>query len=440
MSEPDWVAHSDKQERVLISDRRIVALCCGIQFGKTVAGAVRMKYEMHRHTDESDNFLIMSPTYKVMMQSTLPPFLNFMRGLGTYSKYDNVFKMDGGGQCFMRTGTDPDAIVGITNIRHVWVDEAGLFSLYAWENIQARAAFRQASIVLTTSPYTLNWIFKEIIRPKLKDPAARPDVELIQARSDENPYFPKEEYEQRRLTMDERRFRMMFGGAWERMAGLVYDCFDDIDNVCEPFSLPSGTLYYAGIDWGFSAPFAIVVLAIAPDGRRYQVGEFYRSGLTLTDKIQVAKQLQKVFGIKMFFCDPEEPASIEEFNRRGVHATAANNDVKYGVSQVYEMMKTRTFKVFAKTSPHTLDEMETYHWPSPTELRIDQDEKDPNPVGQSDHALDALRYVIVMTKGLGAGKLRALVPDEQNKQEDQFQRLERLKRRARSDRESEKWS
>jgi hypothetical protein len=73
--------------------------------------------------------------------------------------------MNGGGTCYFRTATEPDSIVGITNVQAIWGDEAGKYSLYFWENMQARASFKNCPIMLTTTPYTSNWIFKELVRP-----------------------------------------------------------------------------------------------------------------------------------------------------------------------------------------------------------------------------------------------------------------------------------
>lgn len=158
--------HSLKQEQALFSTKPITICSTGIQWGKSTVGAMFIKKLMHTFTDSRDNFLITAPTYKIMQQATLPEFLRVMEGCGEYNKGDAVFKMHHGGTCWLRTGTDPDSVVGITNVRGVWGDEAGLFSLYFHENIQARASIKEAPIIYTTSPYSLNWIYTDYIRPK----------------------------------------------------------------------------------------------------------------------------------------------------------------------------------------------------------------------------------------------------------------------------------
>lgn len=440
----DFVPHSIKQETALFSKTPITVVATGIQWGKTTVGAVWLKMMMHTYTSPDDNFIITSPTFPIISQSTLPPFLRIMEGYGVHDRKLNCFRMTGGGTCWFRTGTDPDSVVGIPKVRAILADEAGKYSLYFWENIQGRADPNNAPIMIVTSPYSLNWLYKEIIRPKMRDPKARPDATLVQAASVENPHFNTERYYERERTMDPRRFKMMYGGGWDRVEGLVYDCFDETECIVKPFTLPHGTEYYAGVDWGFTAPMAITVRAVTPDGMHYQVAEVYRAQMSPSQKVEAARRLKLAYNIKMFYCDPEEPASIAEFNSNGIPAVAADNDVKRGVELHYELIKTRRFKIFEGTSPHTLDELETYHWPEPKDLKADQDEKDPNPVAQNNHAMDSMRYATIslvrsVTK-LDHSRRKPYVPQEREKTLDVHAEDARLKRKPRAVGGSEEWS
>jgi hypothetical protein len=249
----------------------------------------------------------------------------------------------------------------------------------------------------------------------------------IKARSDENPYFPKEEYERRRATMDERRFRMMFGGEFERMEGLVYDCFSDEENLCEYPDFDSGVRYYAGIDWGYTEPFAMAIHAIYPDGRRYQVSETKKARLTLTEIVDICRQKRQVFGVEHFFCDPSQPGYIEELNRAGIPASGANNDIKRGIAKVYEELKTRRFKIVRNTSPHTIDEIETYHYPEPADLLPDRSIKEVNPVGQNDHMLDCIRYLTVSTLDIMSVR-KPVQGGQHGEAANNYERIQRLLR------------
>ncbi len=393
----EFTPHSAKQDLILFSEKPLVIGGTGIQWGKTDSGTLWMKRMMHTFTNRRDNFIITSPTYPIFKQSTLPPFLHWMDGLGKYDKKEECFIMHRGGTCWFRTGKNPDSVVGITNVRAILCDEAGLYTLYFWQNILGRSSFCKAPIRIVTSPYSLNWLYKDYIKPYRRDPSSMPDVDLIQASSKENPYFPEDEYEKKKKTMDPRRFNMMYGGNFERMQGLVYDCFEEDSNITGPFQFPSDTQFFGGIDWGYTDPFVCLIHAILPNGLRFQISETYKTGLTLDQIAEICQQKIKTWGVKRFYADPSQPGSISFLCSKGVPTVAANNDIRPGIDCVYELIKTRTLKFIRGTSPHTLDEVDTYHYPDPKDLKPDQSQKEQKPVGQNDHAMDALRYLCIMT-------------------------------------------
>jgi len=387
-------------------------MACGIQAGKTFAGALRIKMAMHKYTDPSDAFIIAAPTYKILQQATLPAFLKIMAGYGEYSKGDAVFKMHKGGTCYMRTATDPDSVVGITNVRCLWGDEAGLYPLYFHENLQARAAFRQAPICYTTSPYSLNWIYTDYVKVNQKiqkklsagEPLSdrenkfRGEVEIIQMTSRENPFFPEDEYERKKATMDPRRFNMVFGGNFERVEGLVYENFRQETMVIPPETLPDKTLYVAGVDWGYTNPACILVFGIAPNGFVYLVAEYYKARQRIMELVEVAQRLKITYGIQRFYCDPASPENIQEFNRAKLTAIPADNSIRPGIDAVSELMGAGKFRVFAGRAPNFLDEISSYHYPSDPDIHADKDIKEQLPVKQYEHSMDAMRYCLFAIK------------------------------------------
>lgn len=387
--------HSLKQQQAILSDHSLTVLLTGIQFGKTTAGALWMKRKICEQPSYHSAYIIVAPNYKTLQQSTLPAFLKFMEGLGEYLAGSSVFKMNSGAVVYLRTATEPDSIVGITNVRAIWGDEAGKFSLYFWENIQSRASFKQAPIMLTTTPYTSNWLYRDIVKPYKA--GLLHDTVLISASSYENSYFPKEEYDKKKQSMDPRRFAALYEGQFEKMQGLVYDCWEDETGLVEPFQLPFGTRFYGGIDWGYTEPFVLTIRAVTPQGYHYQVSEFYKSGMTINDVILICRQKKQTYDVKAFYAGPDRPENIEELNRNGLVCIPAINDIRLGVDTHYELIKSGKFKIFKGTSPHTLDELTMYHYPEPEELGPNKSAKDANPVGQNDHALDSARYASVMT-------------------------------------------
>ena len=264
--------------------------------------------------------------------------------------------------------------------------------------MQARASFKQCPIVYTTSPYSLNWVYTDYIRPFHKTPEKFADLELVQARSDENPYFPKEEFERKRLTMDPRRFNMIYGGEFNKIEGLVYDNFYEDTHICAQEPLPDGTIIVAGVDWGYRDPTVIIIVAIYPNGTVRVIGEHYKTQQTINDIVQVAKQLKVVYNIDRFYCDPSQPASIQEFNRAKLSAIPAVNDIRPGVDAVYDLVSSGNFKVFSGKAPYMIDEMSIYHYRSDPDVHADKDIKEVMPVDQYNHCMDALRYCIFSIK------------------------------------------
>jgi hypothetical protein len=443
LSEPRiLIAHSEKQDDLIFSDSDITIGATGTQWGKSQGGSLWLKRQIHTDFNPKANFIIGAPTYKILQQSALPYFLEVMDGFGKYKQGEDRLQIHGGGSVYMRTETDPDSVVGIPNVKAGWLDEAGKLRLYFIENYLARIAAKGAKSLWTTSPYGRNWIFKNFIKPALAGRFPKSKVNLIQAASWENPYHelhdPVKRAEMRKF-MDPKRFNMLFGGEWGQMIGLVYDCFDEEANQVEPFDLPSGTQYFGGVDWGYTDPFVLTVRAITSDGRHYQVSEFYKTGLTISDMIEVARQKKRVFHIERFYCDPSQPGSIEEFNRAGLPAVGADNDIRRGIDLHYELLKTRKLKYFRGLNPYTLDELDSYHYPEPKDLGPDQDSNDQLPVGQNDHCLDTGRYITISTYRSGF-KSTPKAPQESLRQTRE-QRTEWLKRRkARYGNQTENWS
>lgn len=391
--------HSKKQDDIIFSDEDLTIAATGTQFGKSISGGLWMKRQIHRFTASTDNFLLMAPTYKIMKQSALPYFLSCMDGYGEYRSGDAEFKLHDGGTVYMRTGTDPDSVVGIPNLKAYWLDEAGKAGLYFWENIQARAASQGALGLLTTSPYTRNWLYKDYIKKYLNGKLV-PNTTIIRAASWENPYHQLHDEAKRRAQqakMDPKRFDMIFGGEWGAMIGLVYDCFDEDECSVDPFILPAGTRFFAGVDWGFTEPLCISVGAVTPAGDHYQVSELYVTQHTLPRIIEAAQRLKTIWNIECFYCGHDQPGYIEAFNAQGLVAVKADNRKRLGLDKVYELIATRKLKFFRGSSPYTIDELDTYHYPEPDDLEPDDNVKDNLPVEQNDHAMDALRYRVIMT-------------------------------------------
>ena len=395
-----------KQSDAFESTKKITVVSAGIQSGKTTVGALRFIRAL-AEGKAGDTYLLVAPTYKILNQSTLPTFLKYFGEYGHFKKVDAEFHCHHGPLVYIRTGTDPDSIEGIQDIRAVWADEAGKLSYRFWVNLEGRAARTDAPITLTTTPYALNWLFNEVIKPYQK--GERDDVGFFQWTSKENPSFPDEHYERQRLILDTVTFEMKYGGEHRRRVGLVYELNDGM--IIDKFDSPVDTKYFMGIDWGFTNPTAIVIRAVTPEGRHYQVSEFYESGVRHEDLMHLIKQKAETFKVLMIIADPEDPGKIRDIAAMRLPVKAADNNIKSGIAAHSALIHEGRYKIVSSCK-HTIEEYETYSYPEKL------DDRDPKevPVPRFNHAMDANRYVSLYLKSIGLhSDLRPRIHREGNK-------------------------
>jgi len=421
------------QEAGIFSDRRFIFLISGIQGGKTTAGALWFKQEIHRHP--KDNFLIVTPTYKLMDQSTLPKFRQFMAGAGRYNEQKAIYRLKAGGVVYCRSGEDPDAIEGIPNVRAAWMDECGKLKYRAWVNTQGRLSILQGRAMGTTTPYAMNWLYKDVYTPFKEGDK---DTHVIQFESIENPVFPREEYERMRGKLDPRIFDMRYRGIFGRMAGLVYPDFGP-NKVIEPFKFGPGTKFCAGVDWGFSDPCAIIVIAVV--GRRvYIVDEWYEQWRTISQVKAAAKQLREIWPIEMFYCDNANPGNIQEFNDAKLPAIGVDKgpgSVEYGINKVTELIREDNLYVFAGRCPNTEDEFDLYHYPEDTLILMHDRPPRTDPVDMDNHAMDGIRYAITATLFPKTRTPHVAIGKEEKQQPEFIRRRREQMRRQQN--ESQDW-
>jgi PBSX family phage terminase large subunit len=281
----------------------------------------------------------------------------------------------------VRSTENPNVIEGMT-LKWAWADEAGQMKLDAWINLQGRLSILKGNLFCTTTPYTLNWLYTDFYEQWKK---GNQDYLVVQFRSCDNPYFPKEEYERVRATMDIRTFRRRYDGLFEKMEGLVYEDFINSVHIIEPKEITIKETI-CGIDWGFNNPAAIAVIAIDYDNNFYLIDEYYKSEKTTQEIITKLKEFSSQYKIRMWYPDPSEPDRLEEMKRVGLYPREVNkakDSFKNGIDKVRELLRRGQLKIF-NNCRYAIDEFSTYHYPEGLE----------EPIKEGDHLMDAIRYAI----------------------------------------------
>lgn len=356
---------------------------------KTYLGALKTRVRLEERQDE--DLAIIAPTYKILQQSTLPKFFEINPDLRKYhNKSDGIISIPRGKDkvqnIYIRSTDNPLTLEGMT-LGFAWLDEAGQMKRDAWVFIQARVAIKKGQVFITTTPYNMGWLYLEFYKPWKEREKGYEDFEVVTWASIDNPYFPKDEFERVKNSLDAKTFNRRYLGEFTKMEGLVYELQDH--QVVEPKAV-EGVYTFAGIDFGYNNPSAIVVCREDKDGNFYIVDEYYQREKTNTELIEKAKGLRDKWNINKFYCDSAEPDRIAEFQNAGVYAEPANKDVLLGIERVKQLLREGRLKVF-DTCFNTLNEFETYHYPEPDE---DKQEKNDIPVKKDDHAMDALRYAL----------------------------------------------
>jgi PBSX family phage terminase large subunit len=368
-------------------------MVAGLQSGKTTAGGLWMRKTLSQyHAEKDSSYIVAFPTYSIFNSSTLPAFFKYCGALGYFHKSEKTFYLNHGPKVYFRSMDNEWSCEGITKCRGIWVDEGGLISTQAFINLMGRAAPMQCNIFISTTPYnTSNYLYHDLYEP-WKD-GERDDVDIIQFKSVDNPYFPRDEYYRQQRLLDPRMFALRYEGRFERMAGLVYQDFD-YANICDPFKIdPNKYLVVGGLDWGYADPFAVVIRALSRDGKAdYQIGEYLRTGHTPDEQLEVTKRLQKEYGVTTWYADSADPGMIEYFRKNGLSITGVvkgHNSVQNGIALHQQLIRAKTYRVFRGKCPCTEEEYETYSYPP------DKDGKNPitTPVKFADHLMDASRYV-----------------------------------------------
>lgn len=384
-----------KQFDAFHSDKRFIACIAGVQGGKTFLGALKTAHSIEQYPN--DDQAIIAPTYKILQQSTLPKFFEIAPYLRKYWKQQQSLieiprGKDASGNLkfqniYIRSTDNPLALEGMT-LKFAWMDEAGQMKPDAWLFMQARVAIKRGQIFITTTPYNMGWLYLEFYKPCRERKPGYEDFQVYTWASIDNPFFPKDEFERVKKTLDPKTFARRYLGEFTKMEGLVYELQDF--QIIEPRPI-EGVYTVAGVDFGWNNPAAIGVIREDRDSRFYLVDEYYQKEKTTAEIIEKAKQLREKWGINKFYCDSAEPDRIEEFNRQGLYAETAIKDITPGISRVAQLIRENRFFVFS-TCINALQEFETYHYP---EKDGDKDnKKDDAPTKKDDHLMDAIRYAL----------------------------------------------
>ena len=241
---------------------------------------------------------------------------------------------------------------------------------------------------LDWNPSSTFWYYKEL--------QGREDVEeLVLTYKDNEALSPEivkqlESYREKALTSNYWKSWVdtYLDGVLGKTEGTIYQDYEIIDTIPDE----ARTLCYA-TDFGFSNDPTALVHILKYNDELIVDEVIYQKGLLNSD----IANLMKSYDVKgEIYCDAAEPKSIAELKKYGFQARPVEkgkDSVNYGI----QLVQQQKLKITRKSN-NLINELENYSW-----------KKDKNggyertPIDAHNHALDAMRYGIVMKLGKNRG-------------------------------------
>lgn len=318
------------------------------------------------------------------------------------------------------------------NLNLAYIDEASQVSEAAFTLLQSRLRGRHIrKIIMTTNPNGHSWLYRMFIKQDFTNPEAKKLFYSISAPTTENFHLSQDYVQSMLSTYSEDRVKREVYASWDAFEGQVYHEFRRDTHVIKPFRIPDEWTRIAGVDHGYRNPSAWVFGAVDYDGNIYIYKEYYESGKLIKDICSEVRQLIGKTKINGAFIDPSTKAHrgqsgesdfdlYLDYLPKDFPLILANNEKTAGIDRVksYLRVDEKTNKpslYIFDTCDHVIDEITQYRYQELTTSQMGKVNEKEEPVKVEDHAVDALRYLIMSRpekpkKEVGKQKLRDEFP------------------------------
>lgn len=325
---------------------------------------------------------------------------------------------------FYFVGLDEPTKLLSLNLSGAGIDEGSEVSQEAFllllNRLRNKLGLRKLLVV--GNPRGHNWVYQLFVAKKgLKNPN---NYQMILAPTTENIHLPTGYVQNMLDTYSPERIKRDVFGSFDSFEGQVYSEFDREMHVVRPFRIPASWPRHIRMDHGFRNPAAFLFFAISPDGEVFLYKEIYQREWLIEELINGKKQHGKILpGLKQSLnkdADSFKTAKIDPSTRRrdGKRGESdfdeyvrhwpdklpplglAKNDVELGVDRVKLYLKihpkTKAPSLFIfETCQNTIEEISTYRYPELRPAEQGSKNEKENPLKVHDHAMDALRYMII---------------------------------------------
>lgn len=376
------------------SEARFKLLIAGARFGKSLASAREALIEML--CGPTRGWLV-APTFSLAQ----PEFRFLAEGLRSFGcrrareggPHGPSLRLPWGAQARTMSALRPESLLG-EELDWAIACEASHLEPDAFERyLRPRLATRIGRMVVPTTPHGRNWIY-DLYRRVLEP--GQSGWQAFRYATWENPGIAPSEIADARHSLPPEVFAEQYGGEFTGRRGRVYPEFSVQRHVVAELAPPAGAVFFKAVDFGYTNPFVCLWAALDSDGRLGVFDEYRLAGATLDVHAGEIRRRDEALARQGFiagpcWADPSGRQEREELARHGVPAAAANNGLLAGINAVRERLLARKDGtpglLVSGRCQGLVGEFETYSYDETLAGR------EPLPVKQDDHALDALRYL-----------------------------------------------
>jgi len=405
------------QVEIVKDNHRFKIICAGRRWGKSVLSQI---ITLKQALDNPGLYFIVSPTYKQskmihwrqLLQIIPPQWIQKKNEVELSITLQNKAIIE------LKGAENPDALRGV-KLRGLVIDEIASIRNWDWlwsEVLRPTLTDYQSPAIFISTPKGFNH-FHELYKKGLKPSTLYKSWRFT---SYDNPYILASEIDSARSELTEDTFAQEYLADFRKYTGLVYKEFIREVHVIDPFDVPEGWTIIRGMDYGSTNPTVCLWIAIDNDNNWFVVDEYYVHQQTIDYHAGQINAHPLSPRVAVTYVDPSGAQWMSEFSTRGVYSTPAtkekstsyNSWVRFGIDKVRELLKRvpghtvellnksiddkgRARLYISASCQNLIREFETYRWKEKSVAQA-QDINEPDvPEKANDHALDALRYVVV---------------------------------------------
>lgn len=356
--------------------------------GKTIVDNDLFLFELKRVRREADKAGVPLPQYILAASDLSAIRRNVLNELT--NKYGIAFKFDKSNRfqlfgvlvcCFGHSKiNDLGRIRGMT-AWGAYINEATVANEMVFDEIKSRCSAPGARIIMDTNPDRPgHWLKHDYI-----DKADQKTIAQFHWKITDNTFLTQRYIDSIKASTPSGMFyERDINGMWVSAEGVVYPDFDRNIHYITEEDVPEIVKYWAGMDFGWEHPGAVVLFGEGEDGNVYLLKEWSGQHRNINGWIDIIKKIQAQTGEITIYCDSARPDLISNMQCAGLNARNAHKDVVAGIGEVATMFKQKRLFVIRENVSLFDEEIDTYCW---------KDGEDA-PIKANDDVMDAVRYGI----------------------------------------------